>query len=138
PCRMARIAAAQSQRQVRSCAAGFRVEGVVREGCEMSIDCIPSHAPHPFFDVIDDCITVDGQSIADIAAQVGRTPFYVYARRYLSERVAALRATLPARVHIHYAIKANPMPQVVQHMSKLVDGLDVASARELQVALDAG
>ena len=104
----------------------------------MSIDCIPSHAPHPFFDVIDDCITVDGQSIADIAAQVGRTPFYVYARRYLSERVAALRATLPARVHIHYAIKANPMPQVVQHMSKLVDGLDVASARELQVALDAG
>jgi len=104
----------------------------------MSIDCIPSHAPHPFFDVIDDCITVDGQSIADIAAQVGRTPFYVYARRYLSERVAALRATLPARVHIHYAIKANPMPEVVQHMSKLVDGLDVASARELQVALDAG
>jgi diaminopimelate decarboxylase len=30
------------------------------------------------------------------------------------------------------------MPEVVQHMSKLVDGLDVASARELQVALDAG
>ena len=104
----------------------------------MSIDCIPSHAPHPFFDVADDCLAIDGRPITQIAAQLDQTPFYVYARRYLNERVAALRATLPERVHIHYAIKANPMPQLVQHMSKLVDGLDVASARELQVALDAG
>jgi diaminopimelate decarboxylase len=104
----------------------------------MSIDCIPSHAAHPFFEIVDDCLTIDGQRITDVAAQVGHTPFYVYARRYLNERVAALRAALPERVHLHYAIKANPMPQLVQHMSGLVDGLDVASARELQVALDAG
>ncbi|MGH6998247.1 MAG: pyridoxal-dependent decarboxylase, exosortase A system-associated, partial [Phenylobacterium sp.] len=38
--------------------------------------------------------------------------------------------------HLHYAMKANPMPAVVQHMATLVDGLDVASGGELQVALD--
>jgi diaminopimelate decarboxylase len=41
-------------------------------------------------------------------------------------------------VHIHYAIKANPMPEVVRHLAGLVDGLDVASAGELAIALEAG
>jgi len=104
----------------------------------MSLGELGQHAPHPFFGVKDDCLTVAGTSLLDIAAQAGRTPFYAYSRAYLSERVAALRSTLPAGVHLHYAIKANPMPDVVRHMAPLVDGLDVASAREMRVALDAG
>jgi diaminopimelate decarboxylase len=35
-------------------------------------------------------------------------------------------------------MKANPMPAVVGLMAGLVDGIDVASAGELKVALDAG
>jgi diaminopimelate decarboxylase len=35
-------------------------------------------------------------------------------------------------------MKANPMPAVVNHMARLVDGIDVASALELNVALDSG
>jgi diaminopimelate decarboxylase len=45
---------------------------------------------------------------------------------------------LPRSVHLHYAIKANPMPEVVAHFARLVDGLDVASAGELRVALASG
>lgn len=56
----------------------------------------------------------------------------------LSARVAQLRAALPAEVKLHYAMKANPMPALVCHMATLVDGIDVASAGELMVALDAG
>jgi diaminopimelate decarboxylase len=33
-------------------------------------------------------------------------------------------------------MKANPMPAIVQHMAGLVDGLDVASAGEMKIALD--
>ena len=74
-----------------------------------------------------------------IAAQAGRTPFYVYSREDIeAARPELLRATLPREVHLHYAIKANPMPAVVRHLASLVDGLDVASAREMHVALDAG
>ena len=59
--------------------------------------------------------------------------------RCSTERVALLRATLPARrSSLHYAMKANPMPALVAHMARLVDGLDVASGGELEVALDAG
>ena len=49
---------------------------------------------------------------------------------------ALLRQSLPAEIHLHYAMKANPMPAVVQHMAGLVDGIDVASAAEMRVALD--
>jgi len=35
-----------------------------------------------------------------------------------------------------YAVKANPMPAVVQHLAGLVDALDVASSHEMQIALD--
>jgi diaminopimelate decarboxylase len=104
----------------------------------MSIHAQPQHAPHPFFAIVDDRLFIQGRSILEIAAQVGRTPFYAYARQHMTERVELLRATLPREVHLHYAIKANPMPAVVRHMASLVDGLDVASVREMQVALDAG
>jgi diaminopimelate decarboxylase len=53
-------------------------------------------------------------------------------------RVGELRAALPKAVKLHYAMKANPMPAVVAFMAGLVDGIDVASAGELKVALDAG
>jgi diaminopimelate decarboxylase len=104
----------------------------------MTIASLPDHAAHPFFGTEADCLTIDGHSLTDLAARVGRTPFYAYSRRYMSDRVAALRAALPPQMHLHYAMKANPMPAVVQHMKGLVDGIDVASVREMRVALDTG
>ena len=104
----------------------------------MSIETFTQHAPHPFFGVQDDCLTVGGRSLLDIVAQAGRTPLYVYATQHMSERVAQLRSVLPSEIHLHYAIKANPLPEVVRHMAKLVDGLDVASVLEMQTALGTG
>ncbi|MEA3639807.1 MAG: pyridoxal-dependent decarboxylase, exosortase A system-associated, partial [Lamprobacter sp.] len=98
----------------------------------------PSHAPMVQFPVVDDCLQIGGLALTELAARVGQTPFYAYDRAQLTARVQQLRAALPAELSIHYAIKANPMPALVQHMAGLVDGLDVASAGELRVALDAG
>jgi len=75
-------------------------------------------------------------SLTRLVQRVGRTPFYAYDRQRITDRVALLRQHLPAEVHLHYAMKANPMPAVVQHMAGLVDGLDVASAGEMKIALD--
>lgn len=76
--------------------------------------------------------------LAQLAERVGQTPFYAYDRKLIKQRVAELRAALPASVKLHFAMKANPMPAVVGYMAGLVDGIDVASAGELKVALDAG
>lgn len=101
-------------------------------------DSRPSHAPSNVFPVADDCLQIGGVALPQLAQRVGQTPFYAYDRRAMTDRVAALRSALPEGISLHYAVKANPMPAVVQHMAALVDGLDVASGRELRVALDAG
>jgi diaminopimelate decarboxylase len=98
----------------------------------------PIHAPIEQFPVRDGELVVGGVKISTLAARVGQTPFYAYDRSALGARVAQLRAALPKAVKLHYAMKANPMPAVVQFMATLVDGIDVASAGELKVALDAG
>lgn len=90
------------------------------------------------FPVRDGQLVVGGELLSTLAARVGQTPFYAYDRGLLRQRVAQLRAALPAAVKLHYAMKANPMPAVVGLMAGLVDGIDVASAGELKVALDAG
>jgi diaminopimelate decarboxylase len=83
-----------------------------------------------------DLDAVGGVPLERLAARVGSTPFFAYDRRLITERVELLRATLPAGIQLSYAVKANPMPAVVQHLHGLVDSLDVASALEMQVALD--
>jgi diaminopimelate decarboxylase len=76
--------------------------------------------------------------LSRVAERVGQTPFYAYDRGLLRARVLELREVLPKTVKLHYAMKANPMPAVVGFMAGLVDGIDVASSGELQVALNAG
>lgn len=98
----------------------------------------PQHAPLTQFGVINDCLQIGGMPLTRLAQRIGSTPFYACDRQRLSERVALLRTHLPAAMQLHYAMKANPMPAIVQHMAGLVDGIDVASAAELRVALDTG
>lgn len=96
----------------------------------------PPHAPLVQFPVVDDVLQVGGMPLTQLAERIGGTPFYAYDRAALSERVALLRRHLPPSIHLHYAMKANPMPALVQHMATLVDGIDIASGGELKIALD--
>ena len=96
----------------------------------------PQHAALTQFGVENNCLQIGGMALTRLVDRVGRTPFYAYDRAELTARVALLRAHLPAEIHLHYAMKANPMPAVVQHMATLVDGIDIASGGEQRVALD--
>jgi diaminopimelate decarboxylase len=98
----------------------------------------PVHAGMTQFAVDGGELLVGGVPLTRLAQRVGRTPFYAYDRAQLTARVQHVRAHLPAAVRLHFSIKANPMPALVQHMAGLVDGLDVASAGELKTALDTG
>lgn len=97
-------------------------------------------AVHPAIDPIrvrENQIVFGGRRLDDIISGIGRTPAYVYARTSITERVRQLRSALGDSADIHYAMKANPHPEVVAFVASLVDGVDVASAGELQVALQA-
>ena len=94
------------------------------------------HTAMDQFPVIQNELQIGGMDLSRLVERVGQTPFYAYDRQLISQRVNTLRATLPDQIQLHYAIKANPMPAVVQHLCQLVDGFDVASKGEMKIALD--
>lgn len=87
----------------------------------------------------DGVLTIDGAKVTELIAQSGgATPLFVYSGAMLRARVADLRAAMPDRLAIHYAMKANPFAPLLRLMGTLVDGFDIASGGELGMALEAG
>lgn len=80
-------------------------------------------------------LAIGGEDAEALVARAGDTPLFVYDLGLVAERVDVLRSALPADVGIHYAIKANPHPELLAGIAPLVDGLDVASGGELAQAL---
>lgn len=90
------------------------------------------------FLAMDGELSVGGQKASDLVAKTGDTPLFVYSRDQMTERMRTLRAAMPEQLRLHFAMKANPHAAVVAHMGALIDGLDIASAGELDIALAAG
>ncbi len=89
------------------------------------------------FAAIDGELAIGGRKASALVAEAG-TPMFVYDGALITARVAALRAALPERLGLHYAMKANPYPPLLRHMAGLVDGFDIASGGELAMAEAAG
>ncbi len=95
-----------------------------------------SHIP-PGFPAIDGELGIAGRPASHWVTVGGDTPLFVYDRALIAAQIAAVRAALPD-VALHYAVKANPLPTLVEWMAGQVDGLDVASGGELALALASG
>ena len=85
----------------------------------------------------DGMLLIGGRRADALVAEAGDTPLFVYDLSLVDRRIAAFRASFPG-VQLHYAIKANSYAQLLTHVEKQVDGLDVASGGELRLALEAG
>ena len=96
----------------------------------------PQHHNLSLFPVKDNELLIGGIKLTQLAQRIGQSPFYAYDRQLLTQRMSNLRQHMPDNLKIHYAIKANPMPALIQHMATLVDGFALASAKEMQIALD--
>ena len=94
----------------------------------------PSGTIPPGFGAIGEELAIGGRPASALAEQAGGTPLFVYSRERLTTRVAELRAAMPERLAIHYAVKANPYPPLLELMAGLVDGFDIASGGELDIA----
>jgi diaminopimelate decarboxylase len=91
----------------------------------------------PGFSAIDGELAIAGQKASDLVREAG-SPLFVYDAGLITARVAALRAAMPARLGLHYAMKANPFAPLLRHMAGLADGFDIASGGELVLAEAAG
>lgn len=90
------------------------------------------------YETQDGELAIGGRTASALVAEAGDTPLFVYSRSHLDQRVASLRAAMPDRLGINYAVKANPFAPVIDHMTGLVDGFDIASGGELEMVLAAG
>ncbi len=79
-----------------------------------------------------------GRDVVKLLADAQPTPCYIYFKRLLRQRVSELKSCLPAAFQVHYAIKANPNPGLLQELSSLGIGADVASLGELVKARASG
>ena len=77
-------------------------------------------------------LAIAGKAASDWA-EAG-TPLFVYDPAIVAARARRFRASF-ADIDLHYAIKANPLPELLAAVAPLVDGLDVASDGELAAAL---
>ena len=90
------------------------------------------------YTALDGELAIGGRKVSDLVTEAGGTPLFVYSREHLDRRVAELRAAMPERLAIHYAVKANSWRPVLEHMAGLVDGFDIASGGELAMVIAAG
>ncbi len=68
-----------------------------------------------------------------------RTPFYYYDLNLLSDTLNEInRCSSVDGYHVHYAIKANANPEILQTIRKAGLGVDCVSGGEVKTALDAG
>lgn len=82
-------------------------------------------------------LVVGGARLESVAAEHG-TPFYLYDRGVVTAALAELRAVIPIGVELYYSVKANPARPILEAFVERGLGLEVASAGELDRALEAG
>ncbi|WP_313807694.1 pyridoxal-dependent decarboxylase, exosortase A system-associated [Sphingobium sp.] len=92
----------------------------------------------PFFSGEGGMLLIGGRGAASLVDEAGDTPLFVYDMGIVERQARAFRDAMPSMLSLHYAVKANPYPPLLERMAQLVDGFDVASGGELARALEAG
>ncbi|WP_340587539.1 pyridoxal-dependent decarboxylase, exosortase A system-associated [Erythrobacter alti] len=92
----------------------------------------------PYFEELHGELAIGGRTASALVKEAGDTPLFVYSRDAITRRMAELRAAMPDRLRLHYAMKANPYRPLLEFMADLVDGLDIASGGEFEQAREAG
>jgi diaminopimelate decarboxylase len=93
--------------------------------------------PRGFAADADNMLLIGGHRADALVEEAGDTPLFVYDLALIDAKIARFRAAF-AGVELHYAIKANSYDPLLSHIASKVDGLDIASAGELDLALAAG
>jgi len=87
--------------------------------------------PEGFETSADGLLVIGGRDVRSLVDEAGSTPLFVYDNNLIGAKIALFRAALPDGVGLHYAVKANPYPPLLEWICRFVDGFDIASEGEL-------
>lgn len=89
-------------------------------------------------ETLNNTLALGGISVEDLMQEYG-SPLYVYEEETLRTQYRTLRDSFSdISLQIHYAMKANPNPALLQILREEGAGVDAVSPLEVQLALDAG
>lgn len=91
-----------------------------------------------WFGAEEGMLLIGGCGAASLVDEAGDTPLFVYDMGIIEAQIRRFRQAMPDAVHLHYAMKANPHAALLARMAGMVDGFDIASGGELDMALTAG
>jgi len=74
------------------------------------------------FSAIGGELVIAGRTCRALVEEAGGTPLFAYSADMIRRRMADLRAAMPERLRIHYAMKANPYGLILELMATLADG----------------
>lgn len=87
------------------------------------------------FDAQAGNLLIGGKTLEQISNLLDKEVFYAYDKAVICAQINKFREYVPKPIKLHYAMKANPLPAVVHYIADLVDGFDVASHKEMLIAL---
>jgi len=99
---------------------------------------IPVHAQMNQFEIKDNQVLVGGHSLDTIADILGKDVFYAYDKNIVKQQIDKFHKHIPSQIKLHYAIKANPYLPLINAMKDWVEGFDVASKKEMLMAIQSG
>lgn len=85
----------------------------------------------------DGVLHIGGVSVSELTAKYG-TPLYIYDAEIIRRQFSKVRQVFDDRVHILYALKANPNIAIARTLLNEGAGLEVASEGELLMGVAAG
>lgn len=98
----------------------------------------PVHAHMNQFSVENNQLLIGGQTLDNIAGMLDKEVFYAYDSAVVKAQIDKFHQHIPNEIKLHYAIKANPYPALVHAMKDWVEGFDVASQKEMLLAIQTG
>lgn len=98
----------------------------------------PVHADMHQFPVNKGQLQIGGYSLDMIAEMLDKQVFYAYDKAVVKAQIDTFHRHIPANIKLHYAIKANPYVPLINAMCPWVDGFDVASQKEMLLAIQSG
>lgn len=105
------------------------IESPVFRSFMKSIEAKTVSTTEPLLDIVRERVAFAGIDFDEA--------FYIIDLGCLARQTQLFQKLLP-RVYPHYAIKCNPNPVLVQALAHFGVGFDCASAKEIEIALDAG
>jgi diaminopimelate decarboxylase len=98
----------------------------------------PVHEDMNQFPVNDGQLLIGGQTLDTIADMLDKQVFYAYDKAVVKAQIDLFHKHIPSSIKLHYAIKANPYSPLINAMRPWVEGFDVASQKEMLLALQSG